>query len=172
MCSDCHVLFYRLLDLGITAELLESQVSQGSRSHVIGAYRIVVHRVQKQLSSFIDSEGYLPESPVSEERKETIQVNKKAENKFYLNNILNKHSSKDESFLNCWRRKASYDSSEGDDKNKPSDGKDKTERLSLVEVERLQKSKAKLLQHRTSRSAKGEDSNGASVVRSITCTIL
>jgi hypothetical protein len=37
-----------LLDFGITSAMLEEHSSQGARSAIIGTYRIVIHRIQRQ----------------------------------------------------------------------------------------------------------------------------
>lgn len=51
---------YRLEAFGISGALLEAHAGQGSRSHVVGCYRIVVHRVERQLSSFSDTDRLIP----------------------------------------------------------------------------------------------------------------
>ncbi|KAK6621835.1 hypothetical protein RUM44_001642 [Polyplax serrata] len=165
----------RLDDLGITGQVLEAQHSQGSRSHIIGAYRIVVHRVQKQLSSFLDVDGCLSQT-VSEtfppEKKKSEKSGGKSDGKFFVRSFLNKETSREDAFLNCWRRKASSDEIYSLAQSKDSTVEAKqTDRL----ADTGEKSKFPLFQPRTSHSAKGnvsEDRVDSSVVRSTTCSIL
>lgn len=164
--------------MGITSQLLASQSSQGSRSHVIGCYRIIVHRVQKQFGVFIENDGFLPPAdPWSKKQispRQQQNHKKSPEKKFQINTICQKKSPSEDLFSNCWGRKASTD--DEIDAKDLNDTKDKSDRLSLAEMGPAEnKDRYSLFPQRQSQSAavKGGVSNAVpTVVRSTTCTIL
>lgn len=182
-----HIFPFRLEELGITSQLLASQSSQGSRSHVIGCYRIIIHRVQKQLGVFVEVDGFLPPAdPWSRKTnshrnhhhhhqpQQQQNNNKSPEKKFQINNVCQKKPQNDDLFSNCWGRKASTD--DEIDAKDLNDTKDKSDRLSLAEMGPVEsKARISIFPHRQSQSAavKGGVCNPVpAVVRSTTCTIL
>ncbi|KAL0277811.1 UNVERIFIED_CONTAM: hypothetical protein PYX00_004965 [Menopon gallinae] len=157
----------RLSELGISSQLLASQSCQGSRSHVIGCYRIIVHRIQKQLGVFLDRDGHL-----TSEHQWPRQQEKIPDKKFVVANFCQTKQGSEDFFSNCWRRKPSSDD-ECEAKGKK-DSKDK-DRLSLGEGECLQKeARVSLFRQLQTHSAavKGGPENTVPVLRSSTCVIL
>lgn len=162
--------------MGITSQLLDIQQSQGSRSHVIGAYRIVVHRVQKQLSSFLDVDGFWPQNEDSVEKKDLKKPNPKAEKKILAGNLISKENPKEDFFLSCWRTKASEEESyETESKNETTHARENREKQSHAKTEFVEKTKLDVWRKSPksqSRKARGEENSTSSTPRSTTCTVL
>lgn len=157
---------------------------------MIGCYRIIIHRVQKQLGLFIEVDGFLPPADPWSLKQTPTQThshhhhhqrhrhqkhhNKSPEKKFQINNICQKKPPSDDFFSNCWGRKASTD--DEIDAKDVNDTKDKSDRISLAEMGPVEnKARYSLFPHRQSQSAavKGGVCNSVpAVVRSTTCTIL